>query len=155
MNPAPIPRRARIDQMTDAERAIREAIGAVELLPADVRLTDAVVLLGAAKESVADFVDGIYVRRFVQDQVPSQAVPAWRPIEEKEGNQTRSDQPQQGISAPDPRGVESDDSMHCKAPGCEMTPEYCAFHRSIHTNEIERLKAEVAELQGYLDRNGL
>lgn len=32
---------------------------------ADVRLTDAVVLLQAARDSVADFVDGIETRRHV------------------------------------------------------------------------------------------
>lgn len=54
-----IPRRVRLDQSTPAETAIRGALRAVEDLPPDVRLTDAVVLLQAARESVADFVDGI------------------------------------------------------------------------------------------------
>ena len=54
-----IPRRNRVDQWTDAERAIDVAMQAVEDMPADVRLTDAVVLLGAARASVADFVDGV------------------------------------------------------------------------------------------------
>jgi hypothetical protein len=53
-----IPRRSRIDQMTPAERAIYDAMGVVEAAGADVRLTDAVVLLQAARERVADFVDG-------------------------------------------------------------------------------------------------
>lgn len=53
-----IPRRSRIDQFTPAERAIWDAAQAVEAMGADVRLTDAVVLLQAARESVADFVDG-------------------------------------------------------------------------------------------------
>jgi hypothetical protein len=53
-----IPRRSRIDQMTPAERAIYDALGVVEAAGADVRLTDAVVLLQAARERVADFVDG-------------------------------------------------------------------------------------------------
>lgn len=60
-----VPRRARIDQMTRAEAAIREAVGEVEKMAADVRLTDAVCLLQAARESVADFVDGVHVRRRV------------------------------------------------------------------------------------------
>lgn len=55
-----IPRRICIDKMTPAELAIREAVLAVEELPADVRLTDAVILLQAAREHVADFVDGTH-----------------------------------------------------------------------------------------------
>lgn len=52
------PRRIRIDLQTPAEGAIRAAMDAVEALPPDVRLTDAVVLLGKALDRVADFVDG-------------------------------------------------------------------------------------------------
>src|SRR5574343_921446 len=55
-----IPRRSRLDQNTPAELAIRAAVDAVEALPADPRLTDAVVLLQEARESVANYVDGIY-----------------------------------------------------------------------------------------------
>lgn len=60
-----IPRRARIDLFTPAERAIYEAVQAVEGLPADARLTDAVMLLQAARDSVADYVEGIQQRRSV------------------------------------------------------------------------------------------
>lgn len=60
-----IPRRARLDQWTPAELAIQEAVDAVEAMGADVRLTDAVVLLAAARDSVADYVDGIECRRSV------------------------------------------------------------------------------------------
>ena len=67
---APWPRRARITEMTPAELAIREAIRVVEAAGADVRLTDAVVLLGAARESVADFVDHIHTRRSVVAVAP-------------------------------------------------------------------------------------
>lgn len=52
-----VPRRARVDQMCQAELKIREAMLAVEDMPADTRLTDAVVLLGQAQEKVADFID--------------------------------------------------------------------------------------------------
>ena len=52
-----IPRRMRIDLYTPAELAIRNAVLAVEEMPADIRLTDAVVLLQKAKEKVADYVD--------------------------------------------------------------------------------------------------
>jgi len=62
-----IPRRARINLLTPAERAIFEAVKMVEALPPDVRLTDAVVLLQAARYSVADYIDGIDQRRFVAD----------------------------------------------------------------------------------------
>lgn len=54
-----IPRRARIDKMTFAERAILLAIWAVEEMPADVRLTNAVIQLGQAQGRVADYVDGV------------------------------------------------------------------------------------------------
>lgn len=51
------PRRIQVDLMTPAELAIREAMRIVEDAGADPLLTDAVVLLGQAKEKVADFVD--------------------------------------------------------------------------------------------------
>lgn len=52
------PRRCRVDLLTDAELAIREAMLAVEEAGAHPLLTDAVVLLGEAKDKVADWVDG-------------------------------------------------------------------------------------------------
>ncbi len=52
-----IPRRNRIDLLTPAELAIRQAVAAVENLPAHPLLTDAVVLLGQARDKVADFVE--------------------------------------------------------------------------------------------------
>jgi hypothetical protein len=54
---ADIPRRVRLDLQVPAERAIGEALGLVEQLGADVRLTDAVVLLGQARDKVGEFVD--------------------------------------------------------------------------------------------------
>ncbi len=64
IDPNSIPRRARLDRMTPAERAIYDAMEAVEKVGADVRLTDAVNLLCEAREAVADYVDGVkYVRR--------------------------------------------------------------------------------------------
>ena len=54
-----IPRRNRINQLTPAELAIRAAILEVEKLGAHPALTDAVVALGEAQSSVADFVDGV------------------------------------------------------------------------------------------------
>ena len=54
-----IPRRNRVDQWVPAERAIQDAVDAVEAMPADVRLTHAVILLGQAREAVADYVDAL------------------------------------------------------------------------------------------------
>lgn len=58
-----ISRRTRVDQWSPAEVAIDAAVQAVEQAGADVRLTDACNLLWAAREAVADFVDGIDRRR--------------------------------------------------------------------------------------------
>jgi len=64
-----IPRRVDMQRMTAAELAILAAVDAVEAAGADVRLTDAVVLLGEARDAVSDYVDGIkairrtYIRR--------------------------------------------------------------------------------------------
>lgn len=52
-----VARRNRLDQFSPAERAVWSAIQAVEALDADVRLTEAVVLLGRAQNRVADWVD--------------------------------------------------------------------------------------------------
>jgi hypothetical protein len=52
-----IPRRARLDLCSKAERAIYDAMQEVEAMPADERLTEAVVLLQAARNKVADYVD--------------------------------------------------------------------------------------------------
>lgn len=53
----PFPRRIRTDLFTPAETAIRNASLEVEKMPADVRLTNAVILLQQARDLVADFVD--------------------------------------------------------------------------------------------------
>lgn len=53
-----IPRRAQLELNTPAELAIRGAIQAVEEVGVDPLLTDAVVLLGLAREKVADYTDG-------------------------------------------------------------------------------------------------
>lgn len=51
------PRRADIKRMTDAELTIYRAMQKVEQMGAHELLTKAVVLLGEAKDAVADFVD--------------------------------------------------------------------------------------------------
>lgn len=56
-------RRNQIEQMTEAELAIRNAVKAVEAAGCDVRLTDAVILLQEAKDRVSDFVDGLPSRQ--------------------------------------------------------------------------------------------
>jgi hypothetical protein len=50
-------RRCDIQRMTDTERLIANAMAAVEKMPGDVRLTDAVSLLFAARTRLADYVD--------------------------------------------------------------------------------------------------
>jgi hypothetical protein len=58
-------RRIHIERLTAAELAIKEALRVVEEAGADVRLTDAVMLLTRAQDYVADFVDdvGLYPPR--------------------------------------------------------------------------------------------
>lgn len=51
------PRRNRIDLLTPAELAIREAMLKVEDLEPHTLLTEAVTLLGQAKDKVSDFVE--------------------------------------------------------------------------------------------------
>ena len=45
------------DRWTPAETAIGEAMRVVEAMPADVRLTQAMILLGKAKDAVAEYAD--------------------------------------------------------------------------------------------------
>jgi len=52
-----IPRRIRLDQMTPEELAIYNLVGEIEILGAHPILTDVVVLLGKARERLADWVD--------------------------------------------------------------------------------------------------
>lgn len=62
-----IPRRNQLLTMTPAEKAIMDAMYAVENAGADVRLTDAINLLQAARDAVGDFVDGVQKRRKVTE----------------------------------------------------------------------------------------
>jgi hypothetical protein len=50
-------RRSCIYLLTPAEKAVYDAVQAVEKAGADVRLTDAVVLLQQAREKLADYFD--------------------------------------------------------------------------------------------------
>ena len=53
------PRRNNLSLCTPAELAIFKAMQEVEKVGADVKLTDAIVLLGKAKDCVSDFIDGV------------------------------------------------------------------------------------------------
>lgn len=57
LRPDGIPRRCDLLLQTPAEKAIGEAMRAVESAGAHPLLTDAVVLLSQAKDKVADFVE--------------------------------------------------------------------------------------------------
>lgn len=81
-----IPRRIDRSRHTPAESAITQAMAAVEAAGAHPRLTDAVTLLGKARDAVADYVDGVRatvatptVGRFVQVNIGDEERPAWRP----------------------------------------------------------------------------
>lgn len=56
--PDGIPSRCDLSLMSPAELAITEAMRAVEAAGASVALTDAIVLLGKARDRVADHVEG-------------------------------------------------------------------------------------------------
>jgi hypothetical protein len=56
-NDQDFPRRNRIDLFSPGEASIRATVFEIEKMGADVRLTDAVILLGKAQEKVADYVD--------------------------------------------------------------------------------------------------
>lgn len=51
-------RRNDLSQMQPAEKAIIDAMEEVEKLPADERLTNAIIKLQEAKNLVSDFIDG-------------------------------------------------------------------------------------------------
>jgi len=51
------PRRNQLDKCQPSELAIFKAIVEVEKMPADEKLTEAVILLSKAKDIVSDFID--------------------------------------------------------------------------------------------------
>ena len=57
LRPDGFPQRNDLTLFTAAERAIWDAMQAVEEMPGHPLLTDAVILLGQAREKVADFVE--------------------------------------------------------------------------------------------------
>lgn len=52
-----IPRRQRMDKCVPAELAIYKAMEEIENIGADVRLTEAIIILNEARNLVADFID--------------------------------------------------------------------------------------------------
>lgn len=56
-----IPRRSKAYENVPAELAIQNAVDEVEKLGANIKLTDAVILLARAKDLVSDFIDGVSV----------------------------------------------------------------------------------------------
>lgn len=80
-----IPRRNQVDKMTPAELAIREAMLEVEKAGANPKLTEAIVLLSKAQNSVADFVDEpLKITARVQTYEDACAVLEEQPINEQE-----------------------------------------------------------------------
>lgn len=58
--PKSIPRRACLELLTTEERIIHDAIQAIERMPAaDIKLTQAQVLLAQAKNLISDFIDDV------------------------------------------------------------------------------------------------
>lgn len=119
------PRHIQMQQWCEAERKIYDAMQAVEAMAADVRLTDAVVLLGAARDRVADFVDGVEGTRTVPSQVRGEAGPlppepsALNPIEFPLGDaieivraMLRRDFPEKQVIDPDGAALEAD-ALEC------------------------------------------
>lgn len=51
------PRRSCVYLLSPAEKAVYDAVQAVENVGADVRLTEAIVLLSQARENLADYFD--------------------------------------------------------------------------------------------------
>jgi hypothetical protein len=57
-----IPRRAQINKFAPTEMAIFKSIQEIEKLPADIRLTDAIILLQRAKDKVSDYIDSTLIK---------------------------------------------------------------------------------------------
>lgn len=63
-----IPRRIDMTRWSVAEHAIDTAVQVVERMPADERLTRAVILLGQARDAVADYIDGVEAGTHTEEQ---------------------------------------------------------------------------------------
>jgi len=82
-----------MDLWCPAEKAIAAAVAAVEAMPADTRLTDAVCLLGRARDRVADFVDG------VESDQKCDCAPPPAPQEVQTADTVRTDAPKSTTTA--------------------------------------------------------
>jgi len=64
-----ITRRIRTDLITSGEKSILDAMQEVGKWGADLRLTDAVIYLQNARDSIADFIDGVDRRYSLNDKL--------------------------------------------------------------------------------------
>lgn len=64
------PRRSDMGRWTQAEFEIQAAVECVEKLGADPRLTNAVILLGKARDRVADFIDKVNLDPAITQPMP-------------------------------------------------------------------------------------
>ena len=80
-----IPRRSRLDLVTPEEKALYEMVWQIEKLGAHVLLTDVVVLLGQAREKLADWVELIAAQQSVQADVMSCGHPQSAVVQSGEG----------------------------------------------------------------------
>ncbi len=157
-----IPRRNRVDLMTPAELAIRNAILAVEDLAADPRLTDAVCLLSEALEIVADFVDNVSKKESTDEPITEEWLRAvgfkWHQVERQPskhwllwigGLQGRS------WDGPEDLGIEvaygsynekthTNDLWHCWLR-CDSSHRY---HRFLHIRSLEFKRELIVMIEG-------
>lgn len=57
MSDEKLPRRSRVDLQTNPERVLYNAVGVIENMGADIRLTEAVTLIEKARSLVSEVVD--------------------------------------------------------------------------------------------------
>lgn len=62
-----IPRRNRMDKWSTAEKAIYDAIQEVEKMGCDIRLTEVVIKLSEAQNSIADYIDAEIIIIHIMD----------------------------------------------------------------------------------------
>lgn len=114
-----IPRRARLDLVTPEEKALYEMVWQIEKLGAHVLLTDVVVLLGRAREKLADWVElNAAQQTLAVDGATVVAKEVICPVcssvvELYEGNKIGMHTPHNNVSEP-----------ICKSSGVEITPRH-------------------------------
>jgi len=113
-----IPRRYRIDLATPVERAIRDARQMVEVMDADVRLTDASELLGKALERVADYLEDVAAPP-VEGKVARELA---KEICGHRGPETVAEQTQRAVELLKTAPVEGK-----QEPGAEAAPPLCVI----------------------------